>query len=1167
MDPARINILLLGPPAILVNNRVVNIQRRSLRSLLFFLACNRQPVGRASLILLFWPDNPENKARTYLRDSLSKLRAALPHPEILQADRDNVWLDNQRSYVDVLEFEDYAARLRSEWNSRPSLSADQVSDLHRMLRLWRSPQFLAGINPPREGQFDQWLSHKSSSLEHDRHYLLSLAADHAIASGDLDSALLWLHSALDTNPIDDQLNLNMVKCLVELGRKGEALHHMDNIRRLYRREHVGDLPPAFDEFEEQIQRMNRMPVPADQSDWDGALNLHTPFVGRKNQLRVLEDAYWRGSSAIIMGEPGAGKTRLARELHITIKPTPRLMLTQCHSSESNLPFQPLIDLLRNNITPTEWQTLAPSWRACLEPLMPELATPAHDLSDQPIVPAGDRQALVMEAIHQALLLAAEHKRILVVMDNAHWSDESTNHTLAYLTERHFFHEHGMLLLTARTGEMPVYLWNFIHHSHRPHEFVQVPLTGLDEEEAQTLTTFVLGRSLPRRLQERLLTDSGGNPFFLLENLRALLPYLPDLPTPDKMPLAASVRALAQNRINLLSAPARMLLEVISVLEMEAPPDLLENITGFSSDQATAALEELEAARIIKSSDNQNYGLCYLLVHEIIRSAVLAEISAARRRNLHLKTARALQAHLGPLPHLSSVLARHFELGSDFRQAFTYWVQAGQHASRVASRKEAYTAFRQAERLLKRTNFSLPDTVIYNLYHHWFQLAYDCMDIRMLQTISQTMIRLGEQLHSPLLVGLGYGAMAQLKSLLNENQQAWESAQQAIPYLQRCGNKKEVLEGYNRLGLMLAYINRLQPAYLVLENARELSRGLNDESALEAMSTTEYNLALVQLFRGYPVKSIEHAQNSLHYAESLFYNIGKIRARTVLARAYFNERKFENAVQQAELGLQQEGSAHNNRIFVYLLTIKARSLLLLGRLDEAMPLIIEARAACQGKGYKDILSGINMLQGEMHLFCADAARAAEFFRSGCTDSGSELSRIYNQAYLGLALYIAGNPASGTEQFQLAIEEALHQDLGIVFSPLQLLMAHVRIGLGDVDEVKKSVDHLAELIRQRPCFTSPLHYLAIRAELAFHHQQWDDALRFTRLLHQESVNTSTVWLQRAAIQINRKIALACGMDEAPASQELAAWYQRMEGNMRHPVLRDLYVHMRAKEIADQ
>jgi hypothetical protein len=64
-----------------------------------------------------------------------------------------------------------------------------------------------------------------------------------------------------------------------------------------------------------------------------------------------------------------------------------------------------------------------------------------------------------------------------------------------------------------------------------------------------------------------------------------------------------------------------------------------------------------------------------------------------------------------------------------------------------------------------------------------------MDIRMLQTISQTMIVWGKQLHSPLLVGLGYGAMAQLKSLLNENQQAWESAQQAIPYLQRCGTKK------------------------------------------------------------------------------------------------------------------------------------------------------------------------------------------------------------------------------------------------------------------------------------------------------------------------------------------------------------------------------------------
>jgi hypothetical protein len=48
-----------------------------------------------------------------------------------------------------------------------------------------------------------------------------------------------------------------------------------------------------------------------------------------------------------------------------------------------------------------------------------------------------------------------------------------------------------------------------------------------------------------------------------------------------------------------------------------------------------------------------------------------------------------------------------------------------------------------------------------------------------------------------------------------------------------------------------------------------------------MSTTEYNLALVQLFRGYPENPLNMLKILCTNAESLFINIGKIRARTVL----------------------------------------------------------------------------------------------------------------------------------------------------------------------------------------------------------------------------------------------------------------------------------------------
>ena len=74
MTTPKLNILLLGPPEILLEGKPVLIKRRLNRALLFYLAAQQYPVTRDEVCGLFWPEEPEESARKNLREALSRLR-------------------------------------------------------------------------------------------------------------------------------------------------------------------------------------------------------------------------------------------------------------------------------------------------------------------------------------------------------------------------------------------------------------------------------------------------------------------------------------------------------------------------------------------------------------------------------------------------------------------------------------------------------------------------------------------------------------------------------------------------------------------------------------------------------------------------------------------------------------------------------------------------------------------------------------------------------------------------------------------------------------------------------------------------------------------------------------------------------------------------------------
>ncbi len=143
-------VLLLGPPAVYAHEQPFQIKRRQIRSMLYYLACQREMISRAALALLFWPDELEEASRRHLREALSKLRAQLPHPDLLVTEQDRVGLNPELVNSDVLAFEDlYAqtARLCSQIPvdtplpelSSPESAARRTVVALNPLSVWHTP--------------------------------------------------------------------------------------------------------------------------------------------------------------------------------------------------------------------------------------------------------------------------------------------------------------------------------------------------------------------------------------------------------------------------------------------------------------------------------------------------------------------------------------------------------------------------------------------------------------------------------------------------------------------------------------------------------------------------------------------------------------------------------------------------------------------------------------------------------------------------------------------------------------------------------------------------------------------------------------------------------------------------------------------------------------------
>jgi predicted ATPase/DNA-binding SARP family transcriptional activator len=1109
-----LRVSLLGLPRLSVDGKALQIRGKIQRTLLFYLAAHAEVVSREDLILLFWPE--EDDARKHLREALSKLRSQLPDPDLLIAEGEQVSLDPTRVSCDVLEFLAIYQQIHRIVQRRPAGEELPQAIFHQMKQaadLWQSKPFLYSANLANTEGVELWRRDFGASLEVAYLGMLVRLADHHIARGDLQMATSRLEMALERDRADPEIHFRYLSCLDKLGRRIEALNHITQLQRIFNEEGV-EIPAKLKELCQTIREHVAFAEEVSQAGWPGTLMARAPFVGRAEEIEQLLLLYQHGGAVAMLGEAGAGKTRLVYEFYQKLEPTPRLLLVSARVMEKNLPFQPLIDLLRHSIMPEEWMKLDTTWANQLVQLLPELSVLRSGILAEPAKGSEEARSLVFEALHQLFLIVARNRRVLFFLDDAQWSDEGTLSAINYLLERRFFSLHGLLVVAVRSEDNDSNLEVFLNRRRQAPNFMNLSLPQLSLPEVIELTWRVLGQEPTSGAAQQLAHHTGGNPLFLLESLRAILEVSPDRDLFERIehfPVAGSIHALVRERLRHLKPQARQVLTTAAVIGKEFTPEMLELATFLSAEHVAQALEELEQAHLIRPEAQLALECGYAFIHDTIREALLLELGIARRHLIHLRVARALEARLGQqVDRQAAILAGHFEQGGEPLTAYLYWIRAAENARRLFSRSEARIAYQRAEHILTKMKDALSDQQIYQLYAGWSEIANDVGDLLTMQKVYTTLLQIGEQRRSSFLVGSGWSGLGKAYSLGGQMEQAAECFEKAQVYLALTDDLYERIEGFSRLGLLLVMQNQHLKAMQALEAAIELGRNAQVPRDLQALIDCKYYLALLLNLSGWPTKAITLIDQALQTSQAIFYTSALAGLTSIKAMALFFQGKYTQAIAASRQGLQPAEAMQNWRIAGLFYLVCARSELALGKLDEAWQYLQKARAVADQYAYREMVCEVQCIAGDIYLLLQDFPRAIAAYKLGVIEDQPSFETLNSLYRLGLATAANGDLPGGQAMLEKAIAIARQVNLATIFLPAELSLIRIRVASTMTGQFLPDLKAYEDEPRLAEMAQASLLLRLVHLEFAkwLHHSEEAEVLAQDLIIWSDALGSSTV-----------------------------------------------------------
>jgi DNA-binding CsgD family transcriptional regulator/tetratricopeptide (TPR) repeat protein len=461
---------------------------------------------------------------------------------------------------------------------------------------------------------------------------------------------------------------------------------------------------------------------AETPDLPGSLRRTStsPFVGRVAELEKLRSlmplAAGEGRRvALLAGETGAGKSRLAREFAGQAAMEGALVLHGACDAVVQTPYGPFVEMLDRLVRVTDADQLRAaigSGGGELTRLLPDLPTLVGELPEPvPADPDTERHRL-HTAVADLLARVSRERPLLLVLEDGHWADAPTLLLLRHLA-RSAWSARLLLLATFRDTEadVPGELSQTLADLRRSDDVVRMRLAALSGAEVSDLVRRAAGSDMDvdpeiGELAATIHDLTGGNAFLVCELWRALVETgivevaggrvrvtrpLTELGTPE------SVREVVSQRLARLAPRTTDLLELAAVAGPEFELGPIRTAAGLAEPEFLAALEEAVGSGMIDELPSQR--LACRFTHEIVRRALYDRLSRLRRAELHLRVAEAIEGDGPASDRVLADLAHHFgaaaSVGGGAERAIEYNLRAAGAAGAALAFDDAAMRLRTA----------------------------------------------------------------------------------------------------------------------------------------------------------------------------------------------------------------------------------------------------------------------------------------------------------------------------------------------------------------------------------------------------------------------------------------------------------------------------------------
>ncbi len=417
----------------------------------------------------------------------------------------------------------------------------------------------------------------------------------------------------------------------------------------------------------------------------------TPIIGREREIELMTERWalarsGQGQMVIVSGEAGIGKSRITQAVIDEVANDDHTRMTyQCSPYHADSAFYPVTQQMSfaAGIAPSDTPDVRLDKLEALLGNNPEtlrLVAPLLGLDGEArygaldLTPAQQR-AQTMKALTGLLVRQAAAKPVLMVFEDLHWIDPTSQELLDTLLDQ-ITDQPIMILATAR----PTFEYGFGGHPI----VTKFALNRLGKDQIGAIVSkLTSGKALPDEIMEIIAQRTDGVPLFVEELTKTILEsgalkeagerYVLDGPL-SAIAIPTTLHDSLMARLDRLN-PIKEVAQTAACIGREFSHGLLSQISALPDAELSEAMEGLIAAELI-----YRRGLppeaTYLFKHALVRDAAYESLLKERRRAVHTRILAALEGDPGVAPE---VLAVHAEAANLTDRAIDLWEEASKAA--------------------------------------------------------------------------------------------------------------------------------------------------------------------------------------------------------------------------------------------------------------------------------------------------------------------------------------------------------------------------------------------------------------------------------------------------------------------------------------------------------